>query len=256
MRPRFSIGITILVAVVFGLLMVAGDPRSEAVVGEIDRGVFALTVLGVVGWGFSWSLVRQAGYAGWFGLAATTGLAPFLVGLLEAGVAPGGGLCLFATTAESGCAGATMRVFLFLVPAYAAIGLITFELTFRRLLIGLPRHAHTLAIAASAGLVAAWTALVGGDVPLFAVPWYVALLGALAAGSLYVLAGSLLVSSSCTALLYAGYIGLEVGRTVPPAGRVSAGYVAALAIVGLGLFGLAVREHGMPLRRLPIRRRA
>ena len=147
-----------------------------------------------------------------------------------------------------------MRVFLFLVPAYAAMALVTFELTFRRLLIGLPRHAHTLSILASAGLVVAWTSLVGSDVPLFGVPWYVAFFGALAAGSLYLLGSSLLVSSTFTALLYAGYVGLDVGQAAAGSGPVTVGYLAALVVVGVGLFGLAFREHGMRFPRLPIRR--
>jgi hypothetical protein len=254
LRPRFSVGIVVLVAVVFSLLMVVGDPQSETVVGEVDRGVFVLTVLGVISWGFSWSFVRQGGYAGWYGMATAAGLAPFLVGLLESGFDPGGGLCLFGAGPDARCAGATMRVFLFLVPAYAAMALVTLELTFRRLLMGLPRHAHTLSIVASAGLVAAWTALVGSDVPLFGVPWYVAFLGALAAGSLYLLGGSLLVSSTFTAILYAGYLGLAVGQPMSGSEPVSAGYLATLMVVGVGLYGLALREHGMSFSRLPIRR--
>jgi hypothetical protein len=247
--------VVVLVAVVFSALMVIADPRSEDVLRQVDRGVFFLTVTGVVCWGVVWSLVRQRGVAGWLGMATAAGLAPFIVGLLESGAAVDGGLCLFGHDAARGCAGSTMRAIGFLLPTYAAMSLITIELTFRRLLIGTPAYAETPTVIASGLLFAAWTALVGVDVPLFAVPWWTALLGALSAGVLYVLGGSLLVSSLFTGLLYAGYFSLGVGATEEAAAMPSPAYTVALALVTLALVGLLIRQRGFRSRALAFLRR-
>ncbi len=254
-RRGFSIGVVVLVAVVFGTLMVVADPRSDAVLAQVDRGVFTLTVIGVVGWGITWSLVRQGGFAGWFGVATAAGLAPFIVGVLESGTVADGGVCLFGLDASRQCAGSMMRAFGFLLPAYAAMTLITIELTFRRLLIGMPAYAETPTVVASGLLFAAWTALVGVDVPLFAVPWWTALLAALSAGALYVLGGSLLVSSLFTGLLYAGYFSLVVGSSANTAAGPGLAYSITLALVTSALVGLVIRQRGLRGRAMPFRSR-
>lgn len=243
-RARFSVGIVVSVAVVFGGLMVLADPQAPSALELIDPGAFAMVVLGVVIWGFTWSLVLQRPFVSWYAVATMLGLAPFFTGVLTKGLADPDGLCLLMVDTAAGCEGATLRVVGFLTATYAALGLVTIEITFRRLLIGGPKHANAVLIAASAVLFTVWTILVGPDAPLAAVPWWLALCGAVTAGTLYALGGSLLVSSLYTALIYASYLGVLAGRPEAATAGVGVPFIAAIVLTATGMLGVVIHQRG------------
>ncbi len=247
-RERFSVGMVVVVALVFGGVMVLADPQAPHVLSLIDPGAFALVLVGVIGWGFTWSIAVQRGYVGWYAIATVAGIAPFFTGVLTQGLTVPGGLCLVAIDRTVGCQGSAMRVLGFLAPTYAAIALVTIELTFRRLLVGTPRNASTLVVVGSALLFTLWTAMVGPDAPLVAVPWWLALAGALTAGCLYALGGSLLVSSLYTGLLYGGYMAMLAGQ---PSGHgvVGAPYLVMVAVLATGLTALLIQQRGWGMPR-------
>lgn len=237
-RQRFSVGSVVVVSVVFATVMVMADPQAPSALSLIDPGAFGLVLVGVVAWGFTWSLVVQRRYVGWYAIATMAGLAPFFTGILTQGLANPDGLCLLSVDPGIGCEGATLRVLGFLTPTYAAIALITTELTFRRLLIGTPSDANVFFVVASAVVFTVWTALVGADAPLVDIPWWLALCGALTAGSLYALGGSLLVSSLYTGLLYASYFGVLAGRPAGVSQEVGVPYAVMVVLLAVGLTGL------------------
>lgn len=243
-RARFSVGVVVTVAVVFGGIMVLADPQAPSALALIDAGAFGLVVLGVVTWGFTWSLVLQRRFVSWYGIATMLGLAPFFTGVLTKGLADAHGICLITVDASAGCEGATLRVMGFLAAVYAALALVTIELTFRRLLIGTAEHANAVLVSASAVLFTAWTALVGADAPLVAFPWWLALCGAITAGALYVLAGSLLVSSLYTGLIYASYLGVLAGRPAAAAAGVGAPFITAIVLSAVGMLAVVIHERG------------
>ena len=243
-RARFSVGIVVSVAVVFGGIMVVADPQAPSALALIDRGSFGLVVLGVVIWGFTWSFVVQRPFVSWYAVATMLGLAPFFTGVLTKGLADPHGLCLLAVDPVAGCEGATLRVMGFLTATYAALGLVTIELTFRRLLIGGAEHANALLVAASAALFTVWTVLVGPDAPLVAVPWWLALCGAVTAGALYALGGSLLVSSLYTGLIYASYLGVLAGRPEAATASVGVPFIAAIVLTAVGMLAVVAHQRG------------
>ncbi len=246
-RARFSVGIVVAVAVVSASLMVLADPAVPALLEWIDRGLFLLAIAGVVMWGIAWSFVRQRPVAQWYGLATVAGAVPFLAGLVDS-MGAAGGLCLLSADPLRGCGGGAIRVLGFLLPVYAAVSLITIDVTFRRLFVGSPDRADPVLVTASALLFGVWVAVVGVDVPIVAIPWWTGVFGAAAAGALYALSGSLLVASYFTGLLYAVHMALRVAR---PGGELTAltvsgwGYGIALGCVAVGLVGVLARRRGL-----------
>ena len=246
-RSRFSVGIVVAVAVAFAGVMVLADPATPVLLEWIDRGVFVLAVAGVVVWGVAWSFVRQRPVAQWYGIAIVAGVVPFLAGIADS-MGAAGGLCLLAADPVRGCTGGALRVLGFLLPVYAAISLITIDVTFRRLFVGWPDRADPILVTASALLFGIWVAVVGVDVPIVAIPWWAGILGAAAAGALYALSGSLLVASFYTGLLYAAHMALRVVR---PGGELTAmtvsgwGYGVALAGAAVVLVGALVQRRGL-----------
>jgi hypothetical protein len=255
-RTRFSLGIVVAVAVAFASVMVLADPETPALLAWIDRGVFILVAVGVGVWGFAWAFVRQRPAAWWYGIATAAGVAPLLAGVVEIAAAPGG-LCLLGADQVRNCSGGAVRVFGFLLPVYAALSLVTIDVTFRRLLVGWPDRADAVLVTASALLFGLWVAVVGLDVPIVAIPWWVGALGAATAGALYALSGSLLVASYFTGLLFAAHMALRVAR---PGGELSVvavsgwGYGAALAGVAAVTVGMLVRRRGLVPPWFPPRR--
>ena len=248
-RARFSVGVVVSVAVVFSIVMVSADPAAPDVLGLIDRGAFALIVVGVVAWGLAWAFVRQDSAAGWYGVATAAGVLPFLVGIVELAAGPDG-VCLFGADPAGGCGVSSVRTFLFLLPVYAAVSLVTLDLTFRRFLIGWPDRADAVLVLASALAFGLWVWVVGSDVPLVATPWWVGALAATSAGAVYVLSGSLLVASYLTGLLYAATAALRVARpggSLDAAAGIGPVYGVALGVTAAVLLGLLVRRRGIAL---------
>jgi hypothetical protein len=253
-RQRFSVGVVVVVSVVFSTVMVLADPQAPSALALIDRGAFGLVLVGVVGWGFTWSIAVQRGYVGWYAIATVAGLAPFFTGVLTQGLTVPDGLCLVSADPAGGCEGSALRVLGFLVPAYAAIALVTIELTFRRLLIGAPQDASALIVLASGLVYALWTAMVGPDAPLVAVPWWLALSGAVTAGCIYALGGSLLVSSLYTGLFYGSHMAMLAGRPSGAASGVGAPNVVMVVILAAGMIALVVQQRGW--WRIPVTARS
>lgn len=255
-RSRFSVSIVVAVAIVFASVMVLADPGTPALRAWFDRGAFFLVAVGVVVWGFAWAFVRQRQALAWYGIATGAGAIPLLVGLVESAGTPAG-LCLLAADPIRGCSGGALRVLGFLLPVYTAVSLVTIDVTFRRLLVGWPDRADAVLVIASALLFGLWVHLVGVDVPIVAIPWWVGVLGAGTAGSLYALSGSLLVASYFTGLLFAVEMALRVAR---PGGELAVmavsgwGYGAALTGVAVVTIGMLVRRRGLVPPWLPRRR--
>jgi len=246
-RTRFSVGVVVGVASAFAIVMVGADPTAPDVLALVDRGAFTLVVVGVVGWGLAWAFVRQRVATGWYGVATAAGVLPFLVGIVELAAAPDG-VCLFGVDAADGCSVPTVRTFLFLLPMYAAISLVTLDLTFRRFMIGWPDRADAVLVLASALVCGLWVLAVGSDVPLVATPWWIAVLAAASAGAVYVLSGSLLVASYLTGLVYAATMALRVARPGGSLADVTGPgpvYGAALAVSAAALVGLLIRRRGL-----------
>ncbi len=240
------------VGLVLAALIVLADPAVPEVIDRIDAGLFAAVVAGAVVWGIAWAFVSQRAYLGWYGLATMFAVLPLLAGVVEL-VATRGNLqlCIFAAGAgEEGCAVSGVRTFGFMLPVYVATLLITVELAFRRLLVGNPKQAGLGLVILAAMLYGGWVALVAGEVQSIPHPWWLGLLGAVGAGSLYVLSRSLLVSCWFTAVLLAGQdaisaslpLGLEDGG---PASATLLGYVVVLTGGVLLLAVLVARRRGV-----------
>ena len=255
-RSRFSVSIVVAVAIVFASVMVLADPGTPALREWFDRGVFFLVAVGVVVWGFAWAFVPQRQAVRWYGIATVAGVIPLLVGMVESAGTPAG-LCLLAADPIRGCSGGALRVLGFLLPVYTAVSLITIDVTFRRLLVGWPDRADAVLVIASALLFGLWLHVVGVDVPIVAIPWWVGVFGAGTAGALYALSGSLLVASYFTGLLFAVDMALRVAR---PGGELSVvavsggGYVAALVGITVVMISMLIRRRGIVPQWLPHRR--
>lgn len=218
------------------VIVLMRPPELSPLLRLLDGGVYVLVPAGAVAWGVALALVRQRSYLPWYGGAAAAALAPLVLSLVWGGGDP--------ATPVSGVAwAASLRTLVFAATVGAAAGLVTEELALRRLLIGQPADAG-LAVVVLAGVVAAaWhavvgTALHGGGLPPV---WVSVAAGSFAAGALYVLSGSLLVSALCNALVFGGAMALEVAR---PALQPAVTLVPQVA-VALLLLGLVARRNGL-----------
>jgi hypothetical protein len=230
-RERFARSVVVGAAVVFGVLVVALAPDKAIPQTSIDAGMAALVTAGVVAWGFALGLVRQRRYLVWYALAVAAAAAP-LIGAVVGGA---------VWTAGS------WRSFGFLAAVGASSSLISLELAFRRLMIGQPDRAGLVLVLLGALPVAAWALLAAPLLPGFAAsPWLILGAGA-GAGCLYVLSGSLLVSSLYTGVLFASLGALTLAVPADAAGAIPTGWwfaavhgvvVAALSVVILHRRGL------------------
>jgi len=217
-RPRFSKSAVVGVAVAFGLCFVVFVPGSEALRESVDAGVFVLVVLGVVGWGFSWAFVRQRSFTTWYAIGIAAALVPLVGGLVGLALRTDDTLhlCLLAVregTHGSVCDAPAVQTFGFMVAICAASSLVTLELTFRRLLIGEPARAGLALVATAAIPYGLWVLLVQPDLPGLDAPLWLGMIGAIAAGSLYSLSGTLLVPALYSGAVFAGYEALA--RALP-----------------------------------------
>lgn len=255
-RKAFAIRLVPVVALVFAIVIVlARASASVELLARLDRGTYVTVITGVVAWGFVWALVKQGPFLQWYALAAAAAVVPIVVALVLARLQDGGwpDFCFLSTREPSGatlCEISVARGFLFLVAVDAATALVTVELAFRRLLIGLPRQAGLALILGAAAITGVWSALIVGGLPGITLPWWLAIVGAVGAGCLYVLSGSLLVSGLYTALLSSSYYALDYGD--PSFGDVASslfdigGGVAVVHVVIVVAFGaLVVRRNGL-----------
>ena len=248
-RKEFATHMLLVVALIFGAFTVATRPSSSPeLTGILTPGMFVMVVAGVVAWGAALACVEQRGYLQWYVVAAVAGLAPWLVAV--AGLLVGGGesasFCLVSTHGgpdAAGCSTTAVDALVFLTAIGVAGALITFELAFRRLLIGHPDHAGLVLVLASAAVAVLWWLAVAPSLSGVTPPWWVLMLGAVGAGSVYVLSGTLLVASVYTGVVMAGYASLihatplAAGGTVPVVGwEFVAVHVIAVGVLGYGVW--------------------
>jgi len=230
-RDRFARSAVVGAAVVFGLLVVALAPDKAIPQTSIDAGMAALVIAGVVAWGFALGLVRQPRYLVWYALAVAAAAAPLI------GAVVGGSVWT---------AGA-WRSFGFLAAVGASSSLVSLELAFRRLMIGQPDHAGLVLVLLGALPMAAWALFASPLLPGFAAsPWLI-LVAAAGAGCLYVLSGSLLVSSLYMGVLLGSLGALTLAVPADAAGRVPDGWWFATihGVVVVALSAVVLHRRGL-----------
>ncbi len=251
-RPQFLPWLVVAVAVVFSLaigfskIAVATEAR-----GLVDVGLWVIVISGVLAWGFVVAFVPQRPYAQWFVGAAVLALAPYAIGAVTSDV--GAQACMLGVpdvSAPNSCEISVFRGFHFFVPTSICGALVTYELGFRRLLVGDPETGGVVLVIVAAIVAGAWAWMVGGDIPGMASRAWVLGATALGAGSLYVLSGSLLVSSLYTgtavgthlAFGFAGRIDLQGDPSMLDMG----GSLAWLHLgIGVALLIVVGRRRGM-----------
>lgn len=252
-RKEFPTVVLLVVALVFGALIVATRPsRSAELTGLLTPGMFAIVVAGVLAWGFALAYVQQRGFLEWYLVAAVAGLAPWLVAVVGSTVGAGSDVafCLLSTqggTEAAGCSTTAVDAIVFLSVLGVAAGLVTTELAFRRLLIGHPDHAGLALVLASAAVALLWWLAVAPSLSGVAAPWWLVALGAVGAGSVYVLSGTLLVASLYSALVTAGYASLI--HATPVAADGTTPPVLGWEFLAVHLVAAAVLAYGVWRRR-------
>jgi hypothetical protein len=255
-RARFSTVAVIVVATVFaGLMIISGRNPPPALEVRLDPGMFALVVAGAIFWGFSFGFVRQRTFAPWYMLAILVGLLPLVVSLIfDSG--EWGNVCVWSireidqSGTTEGCQAALLPALLFLVPIGAAAKLVTEELTFRRVLMGQPSTAGLAHVVGSSAVAVLWFALLMWTGVSVSDSVILGTFGAISAGCLYSLSGSLLVSGLYSATISAGHWSLRLSQvdgtpgtaaTVPTSlwvsGSLTAIVLAALLVKRNGLLG-------------------
>lgn len=253
-RKEFSTTMLVVVALVFGALVVATRPsRSAELTALLTPGMIVVVVGGVLAWGFALAFVQQRSFLEWYVVVAVAGLAPWLVAV--AGLTIGGGegttYCLLSTRGgpeAAGCGISAVDALVFLTVIGVAAGLVTSELAFRRLIIGHPDHAGLVLVLASAAVALLWWLAVAPGLSGVTAPWWLVALGAVGAGSVYVLSGTLLVASVYTAVVMAGHASLVHATPLSAGGGAPAlgwEFVAA-HVIAVGVLGYVVwRRKGL-----------
>ncbi len=251
-RSRFSKSIVVAVAVVFGLCFVVCDPGSQAVSESVDTGTLALTVIGVVAWGFAWAFVRQGSFWPWYAIGLAVALLPAFGGLVGLVLRSGdtGRVCLWSILESANgqvCDAPALQTLGFMTAVWAASALVTLDLSFRRLLVGEPSRAGVLLIVSAAIPYGLWVLLVGPNLPGLDAPLWLGMLTAVCAGCLYSLSGSLLVSALYSGAVLAGYEALV--RAVPQGtdGTLVMGweYVGLHGLAAVSLLTVVYRRRGL-----------
>ncbi len=259
-RKAFRIRAVLAVAVGLGaMLLLARLGMTDQLADRVDVGTVALVATGAVCWGFGVAMVRQRSYLRWYGLAFVLALVPVVTGLFLADSSLNGeglsGSCLLSVgppQTDSGlarCDAALLPSFAFLLALGIASRLVTEELAFRRLLIGCARRTGLLWVLGAAIVAVLWSVVLAtsgvgtsGIVPLVG-------LTAVAAGCLYVLSCSLMVSTVFSATVMAGFGALVLARPHEADGslyeQVPVAIWLPLAVVATGLCIFVARRHGV-----------
>ncbi len=255
-RREFRPGAVILFALgVAAVLLVGRQGMSEALAESVDVGTFALVAVGAVFWGFGLAMVKQRTFVPWFAIAAALAMLPPLMGLLlswpDATESTASGVCIWSVGSEAGpdgeaaatCGTAFTPAFLVLFAVALTSKLVTEELAFRRLLMGCTHRTGLVWVFGAAVVAAAWywvlsasgigsteTVVFGG-------------IAAVAAGCVYALSCSLMVSTVFSATLAAGMAALGFAQ---PAGQtpMSAVVWTSLATVTVLLSAVVARRNG------------
>ena len=251
-RAQFVPWLVVVVAVAFGLAIafskIGSAPEARSM---IDVGVWAIVISGVLAWGFVVAFVPQRFYALWFVVAVVLASVPYVVGAVASDV--GSQACLFGVPdgpAPTWCEISVVRGLLFFVPASIGGALVTYELGFRRLLVGDPETGGVVLVIVAALVAAAWAWMVGADIPGLASAAWIIGATALGAGCLYVLSGSLLVSSVYTGTVVGTHLafGLAGYTDIPgdPSMLDMGGSLAWLHLgVGVALLIVVGRRRGI-----------
>jgi len=234
-RKQFSVPAVLATAtLVAALILIARASGWDDAVTQIDIGSAITVVVGAVGLGFAVGFVRQRRYLAWYGIAVGLAMLPTACGLL------------FGSRSLAGVAPVVPSLM-----ALTAIGitskLVTEEIAFRRLVIGIAPGAGLLAVLASAAAAMAWYALlsrsgIGGPAITL-----VGTLGALCAGCIYVLSKSLVVSALFNAVYTAAHLSVALTARSEATGGIATvttpAWVAAAA-VSVTLAVVVVKQNG------------
>jgi hypothetical protein len=234
------------------VLLLTRPVMTDALADRADVGTFVLVAAGTVFLGFGLAMVRQASYLPWYGLAGLLALAPALVSVLLGALTPtaDGSVSGCFLAAAPGCAAAGLPAFCFLLALGVPSKLVTEELAFRRLLIGCGRRTGLVWVLGAALAAAAWYGILAasgvGSVALVILGG----LGGVAAGCLYVLSCSLVVSTVFSAVLAAGYAALMLARQAPadtsaPVQMLPTSWIVVLALVALMLAVSVAKKNGL-----------
>jgi hypothetical protein len=246
--------VVIVPALLIALVFVTSDPSRDQTLAELaDLGTYLLVAAGVVAWGFGVALVQGRTFAGWFGAAVALAVAPTLATLPFAAVESVStpDVCwttILESSTGSGCLVTFSRSSLFLAAVLIPASLVSFELAFRRMMLGIDGTAGAAAVVVAAGVATAWAAIVGGSVGLVTVPWWLMAGTAVAAGCLYLLSNSVLVSATYTGLVLATVSAARFATMDPDAVLHGLGPVGTTtmvhALVGAGLLAVVARRNG------------
>ncbi|MFQ6045311.1 MAG: hypothetical protein ACE5PT_02995 [Gemmatimonadales bacterium] len=246
-RRKLDVKVVALVALMFVLLVVAPHPEAypglEAI---LDPTALAVASVGVGALAVSAGLVEQWPVGRWYGIAAGAALLPVAVGLA---LAPGStDLCVFSAGPGSGCEAALVPALSFGAAVAVPMTFVTEELAFRRMLLGRGAGAGLALVLGAALAASLWWALAWRGAWSVG-PWFWAL-GAVAAGGLYALSGSLIVSAWYSGLLLAGQFALRMGlaggsAADAGAGRADWAVLGTQVTIAVGFCAWVYRENGL-----------
>jgi hypothetical protein len=253
---RFSTPAVVAVALAFaGLIIVSGTDQPPVLVERLDPGMIAVVVIGAILWGFAFGFVKQRSFLPWYVLAVAIALLPTVVSLIFGadGETAASSKCVWdrVNADQNGmneCRAAMLPSLLFLIPLGAAAKLVTEELAFRRVLIGQPGGAGLAQVLASSIVALAWFGLLAWTDVSIAESAVMGGLGALTAGCLYALSGSLLVSALYSAAFSGGYWSLRLSHTegaLGESGAVPASLWVPALVVGVAMAGLLLKRNGL-----------
>ena len=257
-RKQFSVpGVVATAAILAIMILIPRAVRSDVLASQLDVGYGIVVVVGAVGLGFAVGFVKQRRYLAWYGIALGLALLPLAIELVVGSLSASGGttgICFFslpqiqtAGNPLDGCTVAMVPSLLFLTAIGATSKVVTEEIAFRRLLIGITPGAGLLSILGSAATALLWYVVlfrsgVGGtDIIVLGT------LGALSAGCIYVLSKSLLVSALYNAVYTAGYWSLALaasGSARTGIGTASPSMWIAASAISVALAAIIAKRNG------------
>ena len=238
-RKQFSVPAVIGVAIVLSAMILISKVASlDSFVEQLDFGTAVAVVGGTVALGFGLGMVKQRRYLKWYGIASLLGILPSACGFAVG--------AHFAQTELSSTM--VLPSLIFLTAIGTASKLVTEEIAFRRLLIGVTDGSGLLIVLVSCLVSLAWYAILARSGIGGAGAVLIGTMGALSAGCLYVLSRSLVVSAIFSAVYSAGFSSIAVtslaADTAGTLDGVSITMWIAAFVVCVGLAVVTVRKHG------------